>query len=148
MKPKVLLISILYALCAGAQESQPLPGMIPPQLPLLRAGPGLTIFQDYPSISGMDVPLSSRVFMTSTARLSFDRLAAHTCRELPMPAAFGGAVGDAVISHWPNTLNAGLVGVIFVSAPDVVTVRLCNTSAITVAPTPWLIFSATIIKTF
>lgn len=146
MKPKVLLISILLSWCAAAQ---PPPGTMPPELPILRAGTGLIIVDSYPSRPTVSLDSAvSRVFLTSTARLSFSAMKAHTCRELTMPAAFGAVIGDSVAPAWPNTLNASLIGVMFVSAPDVVTVRLCNTSASTVTTAPWLMFSATIVKTF
>lgn len=38
----------------------------------------------------------------------------------------GAAVNDLVIPQWPATLTAGLVGTMFVSAANTVTVRLSN----------------------
>lgn len=48
--------------------------------------------------------------------------------------ATGTATSDVVTVGWPSALNAGLVGNMFVSASNTITVRLCNLSGAAIDP--------------
>lgn len=68
-----------------------------------------------------------------SAILDFSSISAQTCAEQTVTVS-GAAVNDPVAPSWPATLEAGLVGVMYVSATDAVKVRLCNLTAATVDP--------------
>ena len=68
-----------------------------------------------------------------SASLDFAEIAAHSCAELTISAT-GAAGNNAIAASWPAALESGLVGMMRVSAADVVTVRLCNVTASAVDP--------------
>lgn len=65
--------------------------------------------------------------------LDFGPIAPQTCAQLTVGAG-GSAAGSPVAAGWPATLEAGLMGQMFVSSADVVTVRLCNVTASAIDP--------------
>jgi hypothetical protein len=60
-------------------------------------------------------------------------------------AMSGALVGNKVISGWPATLEAGLIGLMRVSAADTIEVRLVNLTAYPLTPAPAQIFKATLL---
>lgn len=86
-------------------------------------------------------------YLTAAATLSFTAIAAGTCgadRTFPLP---GAAAGDAVAPGWPSGLEAGLAGIMRVSAANTIAVRLCNLSGATMTPAS-ASFRATVIRSF
>jgi hypothetical protein len=63
--------------------------------------------------------------LTATASLDFPNIPAASYADLTISVP-GAATGDAVDAGWPTTLHSGLLGMMFVSAADTVTVRLRN----------------------
>lgn len=118
----------------------------------LVAGTGINI--SGPS-SARIVALASatqRTFLTGGTGLTFTAISAAgaastSCRDLTIPVS-GAAIADAVIPHWPEDLQGGLAGTMFVSAADTVTVRLCNSTNASVTPTGAKTYSATVLKSF
>ncbi len=95
---------------------------------------------------------TQRQFLTGGGSLTFSAIsvagtASTSCRDLTFSVP-GAVVADAVIPHWPSTLNAGVSGVMFVSAADTVNVRLCNSTNAAVTPTAATTYSATVVKAF
>jgi hypothetical protein len=68
-----------------------------------------------------------------SASLDFGSIAAQACGELTISAT-GAAVNDPIAPAWPAALEAGLAGVMRVSAADTITVRLCNVTASAIDP--------------
>jgi hypothetical protein len=69
----------------------------------------------------------------AAASLNFGSIADGACYALTM-ALTGALTTDVVAPGWPSSLEAGLFGVMFVSAADTITVRLCNLSGAAVDP--------------
>ena len=68
-----------------------------------------------------------------SAALDFGSISAQTCSTLTITAT--GAVADNPIApSWPAALEAGLVGMMHVTANDTVTVRLCNVTTGAIDP--------------
>jgi len=84
--------------------------------------------------------------LSSTAALNFGSISASACAELTMSIP-GAVVNDTIQPGWPSTLEAGLVGVMSVTATDTVTVRLCKVTTGSVDPASQN-FSATIVRSF
>jgi hypothetical protein len=68
-----------------------------------------------------------------SAALNFTSLAANSCGELTITAT-GAAVNNPVVPSWPASLESGLIGIMFVSAANTVTVRLCNVTSSPIDP--------------
>ncbi|HWQ03152.1 MAG TPA: hypothetical protein VNL38_01610, partial [Candidatus Nitrosotenuis sp.] len=68
-----------------------------------------------------------------SAALDFGSIAAQSCAELTITAS-GAAADNAVAPSWPAALEAGLTGIMYVSASNTITVRLCNVTAAAVDP--------------
>lgn len=69
----------------------------------------------------------------ATASLNFGSIAAQTCAQLTVPVA-GVVLGDALAVGVPSSLTNGLAATVYVSAADVVTVRLCNVTTSAIDP--------------
>lgn len=67
-------------------------------------------------------------YLTASATIDPSPLADGACATAGTISVTGATTGDNVAMGWPSTLNAGVVGVMYVSAADTVTVRLCNWS--------------------
>jgi hypothetical protein len=86
-------------------------------------------------------------YITGAATLNFPSIPPTACASdltLTLP---GAAIGDAVAGGWPNSLPAGLIGMMRVSAANTIAVRLCNFSGAATTP-PSAIFRATIVRSF
>jgi hypothetical protein len=84
--------------------------------------------------------------ITATATLDFASIAFSGCSELTF-ALPGAAPGDGVAAGWPSGLEAGLIGMMRVSAANTVAVRLCNFSGAALDPAS-ATFKATIVRSF
>jgi hypothetical protein len=84
--------------------------------------------------------------LSATAALDFGSIAASACAELTFTLT-GAIAGDTVQPGWPSTLEAGLLGNMFVSATNTVKARLCKITTGSVDPAS-ANFSATIVRSF
>lgn len=82
--------------------------------------------------------------LSATAALNFGSIAAGATAELTITVT-GAATGDSVSPGWPSTLEAGLVGIMYVSASNTVTVRLHNTTGSPIDPASQT-FRATVLQ--
>jgi ribosomal protein L24E len=104
------------------------------------------------NFSGAEVDPASAAFkartvsgyLSGSGTIDFATIPDFSCREGPVTVT-GAAVGDHVAAGWPAAMETGLVGAMFVSASDTVTVRLCNFSGAEVDPAS-ATFRAAIIK--
>lgn len=85
-------------------------------------------------------------FLTGTTSLDFSSIAQSACAELTLPVP-GAATGDSVAAGWPQTLESGLTGTMFVSSQNTVTVRLCKITTGSVDPANQA-FRATVVRSF
>ena len=83
-------------------------------------------------------------YLAGSSSLGFAAIAQAACSQLTFTLT-GASAGDPIAPGWPATLESGLVGNMFVSATNTVTVRLCNLSGGSVTPANQL-FKATILK--
>lgn len=72
--------------------------------------------------------LDSLGYFTATNTIDPASLADGNCATAGTITLSGAATGDNVAAGWPSTLNAGVFGIMYVSATDTITVRLCNLS--------------------
>jgi hypothetical protein len=84
-------------------------------------------------------------YLSGSAALDFPSIAAGACSADLTFALPGANVGDGVIPGWPSGLEAGLSGLMRVSAPGIVAVRLCADSTAAVDPAS-ANFTATIVR--
>jgi hypothetical protein len=111
------------------------------------AGTGIEITSIGPGAKRVAVDTATvPTFLTAAASLDFGSLAQSTCGELALPLP-GAATADSVAPGWPNTLDTGLIGTMFVSAPGNVTVRLCKITGGSVDPANQT-FRATVVRGF
>lgn len=68
-----------------------------------------------------------------SATSDFGSIAAQTCSELSITAG-GATTNNPIAPSWPATLEAGLTGIMYVSAADTVKVRLCNITSGAIDP--------------
>lgn len=73
--------------------------------------------------------------LTALANVDFANVAAQTCVEENI-AFTGAAIGNAIAAGWPSPFGAGLLGTMWVSAANTVTIRLCNVSGTAIDPAP------------
>jgi hypothetical protein len=85
-------------------------------------------------------------FLTAATSLDFGPLSQSNCEEQTI-AVPGAGTTDSVSPGWPHSLEAGLMGMMFVNAPNVVTVRLCRVISGSVNPAGQN-FRATIVRGF
>ena len=83
-------------------------------------------------------------YLTGSATLDFPSVPAGAC-SADQTFALPANVGDGVAPGWPGALEAGLNGLMRVSAPGIVAVRLCASSAAAVDPAS-ASFTATIVR--
>ena len=86
-------------------------------------------------------------YLKGSATLDFASMANGVCAGDLTVSVPGALSGDAVAPGWPATLPQGVMGTMFVSAADTVTVRLCNLSGSTVNPAS-ATYSATTVRSF
>jgi hypothetical protein len=73
-------------------------------------------------------------FPCTTTSINFASIAAQTCGANTIVCT-GGIASDPVIPRWPvSGLNTGLAGMMWVTAADTVTVRLCNVTTGAIDP--------------
>jgi hypothetical protein len=114
---------------------------------VLSAGQGIMVIDaGGASTVAVDAAIVPTYFKGS-ATLDFPAISNGACAAEQVISVPGAALGDAVAPGWPATLLQGLLGTMFVSGMDTVTVRLCNLSGMIMDPAP-AIFSATIIRSF
>ncbi len=108
-------------------------------------GTGIVISGNTVLTVGLDVAVVP-TYLTAATSLTFGSITNGACQTASMTVA-GALDGDSVAGGWPNTLEAGLMGMMLVTAPDTVTVRLCNHSGAAVTPSNQT-YRATIVRTF
>ena len=86
-------------------------------------------------------------YVTGTGTLSFPSIPAGGCAADLTLNILGANPGDAVAPGWPVTLPAGMVGVMWGSGTNIVSVRLCNLTASTGQP-PSSTYRATIVRNY
>lgn len=111
----------------------------------LAAGAGIVISSGSTQTVSVDVAVVP-TYLTAAMTLTFGSIANATCKTASFSVT-GALNGDSVAAGWPNTLETGLMGMMLVTAPDTVTVRLCNHSGATVTPANQT-YRATIVRTF
>ncbi len=94
-------------------------------------------------VNGAVVPM----FLAGTASLTYAAIANGACGVQTFTLS-GALNGDAVAPGWPASMPTGFSGVMFVSAADTITVRLCNHSGGSVTPTAGTTFKAMILRAF
>lgn len=85
-------------------------------------------------------------FLQGTATIDFGSIAANACSTSTITVT-GAVTGDGVQPSWPSTLEAGLLGMMHVTASNTVTVTLCKITAGSVDPASNT-FGATVVKHF
>jgi hypothetical protein len=111
------------------------------------AGAGVALAQsDGQTVVGVDAAVVP-TYLTATATLDFPSIAAGRCSADLTFSLPGANPGDALAAGWPSALEAGLWGVMRVSASGTIAVRLCADAAGAVNPTP-ATFRATIVRSF
>jgi hypothetical protein len=85
-------------------------------------------------------------YLTVAAVLDFASIPSGACADstLSMP---GAGAGDSVAPGWPPGLESGLIGMMRISASNIVAVRVCNLSGTTVDPAA-ATFRATVVRSF
>jgi hypothetical protein len=71
--------------------------------------------------------------LTGSSTIDFGAIYDGACVSNTFALA-GAVAGDHLAAGWPNTLETGLIGTMFVSAADIVQIRLCNSSGATLDP--------------
>ena len=113
----------------------------------LVVGAGITV-NETPGQSTIGVDLGViPTYLTNSATLSFSSISNNACSADQSLTVTGANTGDAVAPAWPATLPAGVLGVMFVSSTNTVSVRLCNLSGASVTP-PSSAFRATIVRNY
>jgi hypothetical protein len=107
------------------------------------AGAGVTLMSNILSVDATTVP----TFLTGAGSLSFGTLANGACGSGTF-SLIGAASGDTVAAGWPSTLESGLIGMVRVSAPNLIEVRLCNLSGAPITVADGETFAATIVRSF
>ncbi|HPQ14587.1 MAG TPA: hypothetical protein PLP04_05125 [Bryobacteraceae bacterium] len=87
------------------------------------------------------------MYITGTAQLNFPEIQHGRCASDMTFTLPGAAVNDAVAPGWPEAFEPGLLGMMRVSAPNTISVRVCNFSGATVDPIN-ATFRATVVRSF
>jgi hypothetical protein len=86
-------------------------------------------------------------YLTTTVTLDFPLIANGACAAEESFTLLGAAAGDSVAPGWPDAFEPGLLGIMRVSATDIITIRVCNLSGAEVDPIN-AAFRATIVRSF
>jgi uncharacterized protein YdbL (DUF1318 family) len=86
-------------------------------------------------------------FLTATASLSFGPISTGSCAVSQTFTITGAVIGDSVAPGWPYAIEAGLLGIMWVSAPNTISVRMCNFSGATLTPAI-ASYRGTVVKSF
>jgi len=108
---------------------------------------GISVTQAGPGAKRIGVDTATvPTFLTGVGSLDFASIAQNVCAELtfPLPGAY---TADAVAPGWPQSLKNGLIGLMYVSSQNTITVRLCNVTSGPVNSTSQN-FRATIVRSF
>jgi len=110
----------------------------------VNAGVGITSSESSgKTVIGVDTALIP-TFLSNAAEIDFPEIAQGACGgEMTLTLA-GAAAGDAVAPGWP-AMEADLMGLMRVSAPGTVSVRLCNFGTASVDPAA-AVFRATVVR--
>jgi hypothetical protein len=93
----------------------------------LQAGLGITTTSSGgPVTVGVDSAYIPGI-LTVLANVDFANLASLTCADQTVSLT-GAAIGNAVAAGWPSSFNASLLGTMWVSAANTITIRVCNLS--------------------
>lgn len=93
---------------------------------ILSAGTGVILVESgQQSTVGVDTTLIP-TYTTATATLSFGSIAAASCSPDTALAMPGAVSGDAIAPGWPSAIPSSLIGMMRVTAANVVSIRLCN----------------------
>jgi hypothetical protein len=95
------------------------------------------------AVDGAVVP----TYVSGAAALSFPMIPAGTCSADQTFALPGANAGDPVTPGWPGALEAGLTGLMRVSATGIISVRLCADSTASVTPAA-ATFAAMVVRGF
>lgn len=90
------------------------------------AGDGIDSTSLSSSIIAVDATVPA-IAVSGSQSLTFGTIAAGSCSVQTITAT-GATVGDRVAPGWPATLPDGVLGIMFVSATDTLSVRLCKIS--------------------
>ena len=113
---------------------------------LLTAGTGIVTLD---TGSATNISLDTAVvprYLAAAASLTFGAIAGGTCAADQTFALAGASLGDSVAPGWPNPAT-GLIGNMWVSAPNTVSVRLCNLSGGTVSAAS-ATYRGTVVRSF
>jgi uncharacterized protein YdbL (DUF1318 family) len=113
---------------------------------LLTAGPGIVTLD---TSSATNISVDAAVvprYLTATASLSFGSIVTGSCAVDQTFPLTGASVGDSVAPGWPSPAP-GLIGSMWISAPNTVSVRLCNFSGGTVSPAAGS-YRVTVVRSF
>lgn len=114
---------------------------------LLSAGVGIALLDSAGSTNVSVDTATVLTYSTVAVAISFPAITPGACVDVSMAVA-GAALGNSVAPGWPESLPTGVFPVMFVSAANTVTVRLCNYGgAVTVSPPP-ASYRATIVRSF
>jgi hypothetical protein len=97
--------------------------------------------------SGGGASMASQLGDTATAILSFGAIPTGSCSASQAFTLTGAAPGDSVAPGWPSTIEPGLLGNMWVSAPNTLSVRMCNFSGATLIPAS-ASYRGTVLKSF
>ena len=114
---------------------------------VLTAGAGIVTLDTGSSTNiSVDTAVVPR-YLTATALLGFGPITTGACAADQTISVPGASVGDAVAPGWPIGIGAGLIGNMWVSAPNTVAVRICNLSGGTVTPAA-ATYRGTVVRNF
>jgi hypothetical protein len=85
-------------------------------------------------------------YLATIQTLAFTAIAAQTCQVQTFTWT-GTATGTPIAPGWPATLEAGLVGIMYISAANTGAVRLCNITSGSITPASQT-YKASILQSF
>lgn len=109
------------------------------------AGAGISAAQLATSVIALDSTLVLS-YLNGTTSIDFPAITTQTCNVQTLTIT-GALAADKVVPAWPTTLDNGLIGMMFVSASNTVSIRLCNVTTSTIDPAN-MAYGAYILKPF
>ncbi|MBM3724369.1 MAG: hypothetical protein FJW40_02940 [Acidobacteria bacterium] len=113
----------------------------------INRGYGISLSQSAMSTTVSVDTATVPTYVTTLATLNFPTIPNIACSSDLTFAMPGAAMTDAVAPGWPATLENGLIGIMRVTAPGIIAVRICNYSGATMDPVQNS-FRATIVRSF
>jgi len=93
---------------------------------VISAGAGILLVETgQQSTIGVDTTVIP-TYTTGSATLAFGTLAANSCSSDLNVSVPGAVTGDALAPGWPPALPVSVIGMMRVTAPNTVAMRLCN----------------------